>query len=642
MSAVVSLGLRLARAGGVVRAGSIVVGNAVGTVLVLMASVLPGAIQVDAVDQGADAGAVTAICLFLVAPAVVLLVTVGRLSSGVRDRRLAALRMIGVSPARTRRLAVVENGSLALVGAVAGAVAAWLAVPWVGGAVVDRVALVVRPPVVSGTTAVVAALAVTVLSVVVGTSATWNRELPGRARSEAVRRTPRPWRIGVLLVGVGMLAAMPAAAEEPGGVPPELLLLGGGVVAGLGVVLTPPLVTAWVARVLVRSRRVVPLLAGRAIETDSVGASRIVAGLGVAVFLTAGALGVIAAFESTPQYRYAAQTIEGGPQQIWVDADEGTTAEEISVEAMDAIAEVPGVAGVVPGRGGLSTAPCPDAGPPPPGGCQNVFVGTCAELALVAEVSRCADGRAAWIVDTAGGPVQPVPDGSFDASAPIGVVERRASAEIELAPADPVVIDTEAHEARWVYPASAAAIVPPDQVADLLGPIARADVVADGGVGVQSAVVERADALGLRAMPYPTGDIDYVDRVRAAILSLAGIALGIGLLIVALTATDRAVERRRSVARQVMVGFPGRVLRGGQFLQVLVPASVAVLLGAGAGAVLARGYINVNDTLSLRASALAGQWEAFVAVVGVGVLVVALATVPLVRTRLTPDLLRRE
>ncbi|MFE7406872.1 FtsX-like permease family protein [Isoptericola sp. NPDC057559] len=640
MTATVALGLRLARAGGPLRGWSIATGNAVGVTLLLVALALPVAIHPDPVARALARVQLLGIDLFLLLPAIVLLVTVGRLSSGVRDRRLGALRMIGVTPRRVRAVAAVENGVLALAGSVVGAVLTVLAAPVAGRAVVDDPAWLAQPLEISWGAAGAVAAAVIALSVVVGTGATWNRELPGRARSEAVARVPRPWRLVVLALGLGLLGLL--AAAEPGSLTgiDTFLLLAGAAVTAVGIALVTPLVTSWVARVLVRSRGVVAVLAGRSVQVDAAGASRVVAGLGAATFLAIGALAVIGAFESTPQYRYALQSVEDGPQKIWLDAtnldeDPDATLDPVALRALD---DVPGVLGVMP-RSDASYVCNPEVE-----SCGEVFVGTCAELSLVVEQSGCVDGRPARLA--ADRPDSEIWTDLPRAGSPSLVepftLQVRAPAEraFEIRPSSPIVVDVAAQTDRWVYGRPDYTVFVPPALAGVAGEgLRRADVVAEGGVDVQDLVVAWAEENGYAAWPYPMDDVASVDRVRAAVVALVGLAVGVGLLVLALTATDRAVERRRAVARQVMVGVPGGVLRSGQLVQVLVPVAVSAALGAGCGLVLAGAYARLAGLDDLLGP---GRWGIAVALVVGGGVLVAVATVPLIRTRITPELLRRE
>lgn len=663
MSAIIGLGLRLVRAGGPLRAWSIAAGNAIGVILLLGALALPAALYPSSVERAGAREQLAGILLFLVVPAAILLVTTGRLSSGVRDRRLAALRMIGVSPHQARGVAAVENGVLALAGAVAGAIAFAVVAPVVSRTMVDGSGWLAAPLVTTPVVAVGAVVAVVALSVLVGIGATWERELPGSARSEATRRQPRPWRLAVLAVGLGMLVVLglldPQTAH--GGLQ-IFLLLGGAVVSAIGVALVTPLVTGWLSALLVRSRPTASVLAGRAIQTDTAGASRVVAGLGVAVFLVVGALGVLGAVQNTPQYRYSKQMVTDGPQKIWLwAADPGTDASAVLADAdLETLSGVSGVHGVVPGYSARV-----DCGiSPEQGACDQVFVGTCAQLALIMDASGCDDTRAARIEPDATG----VPaDTEFFVPAPISGSELRVAVwnrdgddyvarTLPLADA-PVIQHVAQTMDTWVYAETWVAFVPLSLVQDLTGAPNSADVIADGGTAVQHNVAAWADDHGYAAMPNPTDDLQSAMAVRVVIWTLCGIALGVGLLVLALTAADRAAERRRTVARQVMVGVPAHVLRAGQLLQVVVPFAAALVLSVGSGLILLQAYARmaqiatvdigtgssaVRALVQLQRLVDTGSWTAFGVVVLAGGLLVALSTMPLIRTKLSPELLRRE
>jgi hypothetical protein len=661
MRPLVGLGLRLARAGGRLRAWSIAGGNAIGVILLLAALALPAAIYPDAQARADAKVQLMAVLLFLLVPASILLITVGRLSSGVRDRRLAALRMIGVSPHRARLAAAVENGSLALVGGLAGALLFELVAAPVSRLIAAGPRWFAAPLRVPAATCALVVAGVTALSVAVGTAATWERQLPGAARSESTRRAPRPSRLVVLGLGLAALVWLAHVDERTANpVLVVVLFLGGGLLAAVGIALVTPLLTGWVSGLLVRSRAAAATLAGRAMQTDAAGASRVVAGLGVAVFLVVAGLGTLGAVENTPQNRYALQVVGDGPQRIWLWAGAaGDTGARLSADDLSSLSRVPGVHGVIPQFG--AQADCgADA---EHGGCPQVFVGTCAELALGMAVTGCDDGRAARIVaDTTGLATDLdvyVPEPFQGATLPLLLDTgdgTRVTRAIPLAE-PPVVEDVAGTLRTWVWAADGVAFVPVAFVRDVVGDPQRVDVVADGGTAVQQRVAAWAQQHGHTAEAYPTGDLDQVRAARVVVWTLCGIALGVALLVLALTAADRAIERRRNVARQIAVGVPARVLRAGQLLQVLVPLTVAVALAVGAGLVLLRGYAHVAGTTQVGAGSgsgvvrglaeihqlvAPGSWVALGAVVLVGALLVALSTVPLIRTRLTPELLRRE
>src|SRR5699024_9814161 len=124
-----------------------------------------------------------------------------------------------------------------------------IALPWAGAVLADG-GWVEQSPRASVPAGVAVVLAVTAVSVLVGTASAWERELPGRGRAEATRRRPGIWRLVVLLVGLGMMGGLwvlePNTRIQAGLFAP--LLFGGGVLTAVGIALTTPLLTSWCAR----------------------------------------------------------------------------------------------------------------------------------------------------------------------------------------------------------------------------------------------------------------------------------------------------------------------------------------------------------------------------------------------------------
>src|SRR5665647_2545918 len=131
----VDLAWRLARAGGRFRTIAVVAGNAIGTTLFLLTLANPAAVRDPHQAITSDERLLAmSVVVFLCLPITVLLMSIGRLSSSTRDRRLASLRMIGLSPARTRLVAGLENGILSALGAILGLAASLVVVPLVEAA----------------------------------------------------------------------------------------------------------------------------------------------------------------------------------------------------------------------------------------------------------------------------------------------------------------------------------------------------------------------------------------------------------------------------------------------------------------------------------------------------------------------------
>jgi hypothetical protein len=369
-----------------------------------------------------------------------------------------------------------------------------------------------------------------------------------------------------------------------------------------------------------------------------------VAGLGVATFLCVGALSFIAVFEADPGYRYTVQTVGAGPQKIWLSARDpltGVAGMPLDPEVVETVTELDGVRAVV--RTHAVYADCADGYGNDP--CLGVIVATCAELALVLEHTGCSDDRAAAIesrwVGEPRSPTRVFERTAEDAGLVSLISESSSAGPVTIEIQDPPVVqDLAAQTERWAFPAMEFYFIPRGLLDDeFIGPFTSADIVAVGGVDVQRRVAAWAQEHGYYAQAYPLFDIERVDRVRAAIYGLIAVALGVALVILVLTAADRALERRRAVGRQIMIGIPGGVLRRSQLVQVLVPVVVAAGLGLGTGVVLVRGYAGlVEETWLIDAD----RMGALAALLGTGCALVALSTVPLIRTRLTPELLRRE
>lgn len=639
MSALVTLGLRLARSGGALRAWSIGAGNAIAVLLLLLAGSLPAAMYPDPVERTDQRIGLVVVALFLLVPAAVLLVMVGRLSSGVRDRRLASLRVIGVPPSRTRLVAAVENGVLALAGAVVGA-AAFLTVAQPASQSLVRGATGLGAPLDAGPALVAQAiLLVVAVSVATGTASTWERTLPSAARSEARPSTPRPWRLLVLAAGVAALAWL--AGTDTATTDDGLMtaaMLGGATVTGVGIALVTPLLASWAARALVRSDGVTSRLAGRAMQFDSASASRVVAGLGVAIFLSTGALGVLSAFEAAPQNANAIREFGPGPQVVRVTSTPNR--ETWDPADLPSLLAVPGVRGIKPDTLTTGSERCGEQD-----GCYfSVLVGTCAQLELSSAMTGCDDSRAAVITtidrDGNASPISLYPTAVPVAGDTIPLLDDDHATRQTITLDGPAIIqDLPTQEREWSWALDAVAFVPEALLGDWYTRTAFPAVIADAGSATTREIEAWADEHGYFAWHPAALEWPGIQAMRTAVWSLCGVAIAVALIVLSLGAIDRAMERRRSVARQIMVGVPPRVLQRSQLLQTLVPVTVAVLLALSAGTVGSRAYTN----LAANRSALDGSaWLALLIIAGVGGLLAAVSTVPLARTRLTPELLRRE
>jgi len=666
VSALVPVAWRLARAGGWFRIGATVLAHVVAGLTVVVVAALPDSFASPfASDDDASSLTVLVAATFLLVPVAVLLLTVGRLSSETRDRRLASLRVLGLSPARTRVVAVGESLGATLVGVAVGAAGAVAALPALSRAGVDGGWLAV-PLVVDRGGVVVGSVAVVVLSAVLAAAGTTRRAGdPRAARAVAARRTPVPWSLVPLALGaVALLRVGHRASTGPATEPETVLFLGGALLCAVGVVFAPALLSAWAAALLVRAPWTSTRLAARSVQTEPRSSARLVAGVGVVAFIAAAALGGLGAFLSTPQFRNEQRNETTGPRQDWlVGAGLAPGAshrwdDDVRPLSDAEVARLEAVPGVVSVRRAVAVDDtlCADGTY-----CGQAFVGTCAQLAAVAVVTGCDDARASRIVLTrttglgqenrapsptltflgappeqAGEPVLPpaLTDGVVE------VVDGTPRTDVVVDGPD-ITLDVDAQEATWVYGPSASFFVPAALVVDELGHRSGGTVVVDGGRATALAVQAAASALGIGIELYPRTDYDAGMKVRAAVLTAIAVVVAIVLVGVLLAAVDRTRERRRATARLVAAGVPTGILRRAQLWQVGLPLGVALLLGGGCGRLLTDAYASLARGDGFGGfEVYAQEWLTVGLLVAcAGLLVVAVASA---RVRLTPELLRAE
>lgn len=625
------LAWRLARAGGRFRTSAIIAGNAIGTALFLLTLSIPAAIRppgevADREDRILAVGLVVFLCL----PVTMLLLSIGRLSASTRDRRLASLRMLGLGPGRTRLVAALENGLLATAGAGVGLAAYLAAAPLVDTLVAAGPGWFQRPLRLSGAAAAVTCAGLVLLSMVVSLAPTRSlRHGSLRLRREGATARPSWWRVVPLGLGLATLACsllLPAPAKHSDLSEDRYagIVLTGVALTGLGLALALPLAVRAVATLIAgRSGGVTVRLAAARLVCEPAGTVRVVSGVAVAAFLVTGSVGVLAAFQHTPEYVETRHAYEEGPQRHRLrPAPEGPA---LTNAHLRRVAAVPEVRAVIPvyrldARGCRSPDPGDD--------CGRVFVGTCEQLNLLWVVPGCGDAPAS-LIGTPGVP------GRIELANPGG------DTATVVPDARVLTIDDEATRARFPEYDPVSLFVPVDlpRIAALLGEPQSYYVLTGPGQPPRDALQAAAADLPVLLAPQWVQPYREVQRLQLLSWTMSAIVIGIGLLSTLLTTVDRAIERRRQIAAQVAVGVPLRVLRGSQLLQTLVPLWMAIV------AAIAFGFLPL--VASLRVVTTAGAAPlATVASMTVGGLtaaaVVAGATLPGIGGRLTPDLLRRE
>lgn len=571
-----------------------------------------------------------AVLVFLGVPVLVLIGSAARLSATTRDRRLAALRLLGLSPARTRAVAAVEAGAHAVVGAVLGAGLFWLLRPLTEPVRVAGLAWFAADLTPPGVLTAAVLVGVPVSCMAISLAPTLGMRRPLQVRRSGPARQPRTWRLLPLAAGVALLGW---AASRPvrAGVGSDAVVpyfLAGTVLAGLGLPLALPVAVRRTADLLTRRGPTVRL-AARRIQLEPAAATRVVAALVTALFISAGAQSVLVAFERTPQYLSAQRAETTGPQYVSLFPGPGERLDTAQLAGLPGVRQVVSAASAESGcREGSTT-------------CLTAFVGTCHDLhLLVPSLSTCDDSTAAWLGELPPeaaqttplvfGPGQPaLPSAAtFTIPPPQVVWPLRSTADVDnfLQSSWSLFVPRTTPGAAAVVRAGAPAVT----------------VIADGGPAPREAVLAAVRALGADvgfSTSYDEEAVRQLRQYRAILWAATAAALLIGFAAVAITALDRAVERRRQLAAFHVLGAPRRLLRRSQLVQTLLPLAIGLPAAAAAGLLAGRAY------LQLIGEGAHTPWTGVLTTLGLGLvaaLLVAAVSLPGIGRRVTPELLRRE
>ncbi|WP_031003361.1 FtsX-like permease family protein [Streptomyces sp. NRRL F-5727] len=561
-------------------------------------------------------------CIVLL-PLGIFLSVCARLSGESRARRLAALRLVGLSIKDTVRVNAGETVAAAGLGAVLGLVgylgvneiAARIGLPGLRWYPADG-----RP---EWSTVAVCLVGCPALAWVVGLFSARRAALsPIAVRRTAERRPPRTWGALLLVPGLGVICGycvMSVMGRDPsGGSASSTLVPGAVLLTGVGLVLGLPPVTAWLARRLAGVPRSLPLtLAMRRTEVDPGSSLRVVTGLVLLVFGASLTQGVLIELDQVSR--------RTAPVQEYQLPLSG-----LSAAQQRELARLPGVRAYL---ASYSSWSAPDA---PYSTGLDVVVGTCEQVAAFAvSVRGCVDDRVVRLGD--GNPpseYDPKPGDRF----PFALRDGRKS----------VVTVPEGSTEMLAYQPSVlqphSVLVPPSMApAGLAAGAGTLTLVSGADAGTVRAVL---DGIGTVA---PTVEVDAVGIVIDALAQLTvvrsllvvGMVLGlvVGVAAFVVSVADRALERRGQVAALGLLGARGGTLRVVQVVQVVVP------LGVGLGGAVVAGWLAESSYLITGGGAVHWDWAGLPLLVGsaVGVLVVAgVASVPMVRRHVDPEHIRRD
>lgn len=644
----IRVGVRLARAGGPVRVISLLLGGALAVALLGLAWGLPDALYPRYEDPLAPGvwisppqrGAAMAMATLMLAPVLMLLIATGRLSAVVRDQRLVSLRLIGVSKTRTLVAAVTENVSVTLIGALVG-----LGLLRLGAQAVTTNLPVEQPFHLGLIQLVVLLVGVVGLSGLLALgSARTLKLLPTRARRGGVAQKASWWRILPVLAALTCFTLIIADVTNDGGALAGLFLA--GVATGaLGIATAPALIARYSASLLRRSRRLSLTIAGRGIEADPTSATRRVAAVGVGIFAIFITAGVMSAWESVPQSRYATHNAERGPQEVPVHLGHWTEDEGrawITDADVEALAATPEAAHVVLEHYLEPTECNHEHG----SGCFSSFVGTCEQLAAYMPITGCSDSRAAWI-DTSDKLL-----GSVREDRPTTVEVRSTWFEADteqgtepftVEASGPLIqVDWRHVEATRGFRPDAELFIPQHLTTGLDLPIQAVDVIGPPGRQFVTAVGIIAQERGLAAQPWSYIDYDNLVSIRTMLTSAGAALVAVIVLVVTLSILDWLRESRRPRMRLFAAGVPRRVIARTYLIQFGIPLLGAVVFGGLLGATGIRAYEVMGSDTDMGTFNLPPTYWWLAATLVAGVLLAAALAGLAAREKLRPSDLRQE
>ncbi|MCX4393693.1 ABC transporter permease [Streptomyces sp. NBC_00053] len=554
-------------------------------------------------------------------PLAVFLSVCAKLSAASRNRRLAALRLLGLSRRGTQRVNAAETVVAALFGAALG-----LGEFWVLNQIMARTGL---PGLkwypddgsLSASTIAVCLIGCPALAWFVGrASARTAAADPLSTRRTAAPRAPRLWGGLLLIAGLGLVAGYCATgftdhpAQSTG--MNSLLVPAGVLLTGAGLVMVMPLLSYTLARRLARSGSLALSMAMRRNEVEPGSAMRVVTGLVLLVFSASLAQGVLVEERQI--------THNDSPSQEY-----SLSQSRLTEDQQRRLRDIPGVAAhalVMEPRTDPDAAS--DAQAP-------ALVATCAQFAkLVRHAEGCVEGEVLRLSDPQVSD-QPLTTSTFLLTA----AGRQTSLKVEV-PRATVLFDG----FDVTNMPSPGLLVPPSALPAHAKPVSGRLVLAGASDPASvRAVLDRIGAIAPTADVDPAGiNIDGLQQITVIETLLAlGMVMGlvIGVAAFLVSVTDRAVERRPQVTALSLLGARARTLRLVQCTQVLLPLAIGLVLALVAGKAAESAYL------------ITGGGEIFWDGAGVPLLVAAMAGVlvlatvgtwPLVGRRIDPELIRRD
>ncbi|SFQ70634.1 FtsX-like permease family protein [Amycolatopsis rubida] len=570
---------------------------------------------------------VAPIAAVLLLPLLIFVTTASRMGAAQRERRLAALRLVGVDARQIKRVAAAESLVGAVIGLVAGGALFYALRPFIG----DWLPFGLRVFADDFTPSWVALLVIVLLvpglavgSALFGLRRTIVEPLGVVRQGKPVRRRMW-WRWTVTGIGavflLGTLVVSPGSGDQAA----ALALAVGSVFLLIGVAALLP----WlVERIVERLQGGPPSwqLAVRRLQLDSGTASRVVSGLVVVLAGTILIQGVLTSMSNRSSRSYETPAgVAAAPVRV-----DTTSAHEAEVRE-----RLSGVAGVT----GVHRSQSLQLG----SGERQVYgtVGDCVALKTEANIGDCADGDVFYV---AGSSAQAAPKGDYR------LMTYRNGHEVEgpqwTVPGNVRVVPS----GNTAKASVSSLLITPSAFGDVKLPGERTQLLVAGTGGADALIDRVAAAVRPLAWKAEVGKTDLMsdyagrdDRMlasfRAVLLTASLFVLAVAAMSLLMLSIEQISERRRPLAALSAAGVPIGVLARGSLWQTAVPVVVGVVLAVGAGLGLTAPILRLAKMpMMVDGGVLAGLAGAAVA----AVLLVTALTLPLLRQVTRLDTLRSE
>lgn len=578
---------------------------------------------------------VVMVCVVLLLPVAIFIATAVRFGGDRRDRRLAALRLVGADIRTTRRIAAGEAMFGALLGLLLGLTFFLVGRQFVGAVEIWDVSAFPADLVPDPRLAVLIMVAVPLTAVLVTLVAMRSVVIEplGVVRRGRERGRRLWWRLLMPLAGLavfgftGKISAYEYAPEKPFGIAAGAVL----VLVGLALLL-PWLVEACVNRL--RGGPVPWQLATRRLQLSSGAASRAVSGVTVAV---AGAIALQMMFAAMnadfnrmtgqdptrAQFAGYSEDVTGEAATSAIEQFRATKGVEVVIGSVAAYASRPGVYA--------------DEDVPP---TTSLTIGTCATLRELARIDACEDGDT-FVVH---------PPGDKDMTAWVDETARKGKV---------VEIGSGSKPMRWTLPADSPTVQGrKDPMGEVHYGIMATTGAVDAGklpgatinvqIRVDRSLPDVAEYVRNTAARVDPGmrfvTLDSVERDRQYASIQTGLQVGASAVLLLIAASmlvsqlEQLRERRRLLS--VLVAFGTR--RSTLGWSVLWQTAVPVVLGL---AVAVAGGLGLGGALAWLIEKQVADWWLFWPMAGVGgalILLVTLLSLPPLWRMMRPDGLRTE